>query len=88
MDEGFLLSQIDGRTDLRTLAIITGLGVPKTYRLTLSLIDRGILDADPEKHRWPWPPREARTTLSRIGSLARVRQSKVGIGPSLDPVTN
>lgn len=44
MDEGFLLSQIDGRTDLRTLAIITGLGVPKTYRLTLSLIDRGILE--------------------------------------------
>ena len=43
-DEGFIISQIDGRTDLKTLALISGLGTSKTYRLILSLIERGYIE--------------------------------------------
>ncbi len=42
-DESFLLTQIDGATDIRSLAVITGLGKPATSRILLSLAKRGLI---------------------------------------------
>jgi tetratricopeptide (TPR) repeat protein len=49
IDEGFIISQIDGRTDLKTLALISGLGTSKTYRLILSLLERGYIEIPPPR---------------------------------------
>lgn len=44
INEGFIVSQVDGRTDLKTLALISGLGTSATYRLVLSLVERGFVE--------------------------------------------
>jgi tetratricopeptide (TPR) repeat protein len=43
-DEGFLLAQVDGRTDLHTLVVVGGMGTTRTYRLMLSMLERGLLE--------------------------------------------
>ena len=48
-DEGFLLSRIDGSTPLRQLSGLTGLSRDATAGLILSLIVRGVLDAQSTK---------------------------------------
>jgi hypothetical protein len=48
-DEGFLLSRIDGSTPLRQLSGLTGLSRDATAGLILSLIVRGVLDAQSPK---------------------------------------
>jgi hypothetical protein len=49
MNEGFLISQVDGRTDLRTLSILSGLGTSTTYRLILSMAERGLIEMPPTR---------------------------------------
>jgi uncharacterized protein DUF4388/tetratricopeptide repeat protein len=48
-DEGFLLSRVDGITPLRQIAALSGLSRDATAGLVLSLIVRGVLDAQGAK---------------------------------------
>jgi curved DNA-binding protein CbpA len=42
-EQGFVLSRIDGRTDLQTLCMISGLGEAKTASVLQALVDSGVI---------------------------------------------
>jgi hypothetical protein len=46
-DEGSMLAQIDGSMDVRSLALVCGLGMVKACRLLLSLLEKGLIEMQP-----------------------------------------